>query len=155
VLRLRRRKGRGSCLDLLAVVGLAVRLPSTAWCIPHPLDSSVDLHSNSTRAIARNTNIASSSRNNSNRSPIEHLLHRRCRLQSGHHSRLPPAVSRASTVGRWGTSHVSAAGPSKAIHHGLWHPWSTSKGSNRGAQHHGLAAPTTSPWMRSPREKKC
>jgi hypothetical protein len=154
VLRPRRKKGRGSCLDLLEVVGIAVHLPSTAWCIPHPLDSCVDLHSSSIGAIVYNTNIGSSSRNSSKSSPTEHLLHHCRRLQSGHHSRLPPTVSRASIAGRWGTSPVSAVSPSKAIHRELWHPRSTSRGANRGAQHHGLAAPTTLSWMRFLREKK-
>jgi hypothetical protein len=142
LLRLRRR--RGSCLDLLEVVGLAVVLQGTAWCTPHPLDSCVDLNSSSIVAITCNTNSSSSSHNSSSSSTVL-LLHHRSRWQSGHHSRLPPIAFRVSTAESWDTLLMSAAYPSKAIHHKLRHPWSIS----RGALHHELVA-----WMRSQWVKK-
>jgi hypothetical protein len=143
LLRSKRRRGRGSCLDPQEVVGLAMLLQSTAWCIPHPQGSCADLHSG-IRAIARNTHSGNSSRNNS--SSIVLLLHR--------HSRLPPAAFRASIAERWGTSPMNTASPRKAIHHKLWHPWSINRGVSRGALHHRLTEPTTPTWVRSPREKK-
>jgi hypothetical protein len=143
LLRPRRRRGRESCLDLLAVVGLAVLLLSTAWCIPHSQDSCADLNNSSIGAITHNTNSGSSSRNNSSSSSSSTmlLLHRHSGLQLGHHNRLPPAAFRASIEESWDTSLASVACPSKAIYHELRHPWSIS----RGALHHALAVPTTPP----------
>jgi hypothetical protein len=139
------------------VVGLVVLLPSTTWCIPHLLDNCADLNNCNIWAITRNTNSGSSSCNNSNNSSSSTvLLLQRCnRLQSGHCSSLPLATFRASTVGRWGTLLANAARPRKAICNELRDLLLISKGANRGPLHHGLAAPTTPPWMRSPWEKKC
>jgi hypothetical protein len=156
-LRPRKRRGRGCCLDPLSVVALAVHLPSTAWCISHMGVSCTDLNSSRIGVIVHNTNISSSSHNNSSssNSSIVLILHHRSRLPSGHHSSFPLATFHASTVERWGTLLVNAASPSKATHDKLRHSWSINKGDNRGVLHHGLATPTTPPWMRFPWEKKC
>jgi hypothetical protein len=141
----------------LPVVVLEVLLLSTAWCIPRLGASCADHNSNSIGATACNTSSGSSSHNNSsiNSSSIALQLHLRSRWPSSHHNSFPPAIFHASTVGRWGTLLVNATSPSKATHHELQHPWSTSRGANRGVLHHELATPTKPPWMRSPREKKC
>jgi hypothetical protein len=159
LLRLRRRREGGQCQDPPALVGLVVLLLSTAWCMPHLLDSCVDPNSSSIRTTAHNMNSGSSSCNNNNHnnnnSSTMLLLHRRSKLQPGHHNNLLPATFYASTAERWGILLVNAASLSKTFHHELWHPWLINKGANRGVLHHGLAAPTTPPWMRSPRAKKC
>jgi hypothetical protein len=102
-----------------------------------------------------NGSSSSSSYNNSNNSSTMLLLHCCSSLQSGHHSRFPPATFRATTMQRWDTSLSSTSCPSKATHHELRHPWSINKGAKRGVLHNGLAAPTTPPWMRSLQEQKC
>jgi hypothetical protein len=142
-------------MDPLHVVVLVVLLLSTAWCIPNLGVSYADLNSSSIGAITHNTTSSSSSRFNSSSSNSTVLLpHCHSTLQSSHHSKLPPATFHATTTGSWDTSPASASCPSKTTHHKLRHPWSINKGANRGILHHGLAAPTTPPWMRSPREKK-
>jgi hypothetical protein len=118
---------------------------STAWCIPHLGVSYADCNSSRIGAITYNINSDSST---------VLLLHHRSRLPSGHHSSLPPATFNASIVRRWGT-RVSATSPSNTTRHELRHPWSTSRGATKGVLHHGLAVPTTPPWMRSPWEKTC
>jgi hypothetical protein len=140
-------------LDPLAVVVLAVLLLSTVWCIPHLRVRCADLNSSSIGANSHNTNNGSSSRNRSSSTVL--LPHCHSRLQSDHRSSLSPIAFLASTVERWGTLLANAASPSKAIHRKLRHSWSISRGANRGVLHHGLAVPTTPPWRRSPREKKC
>jgi hypothetical protein len=132
-----------------------VFLLSTAWCIPHLRVSCIDLNKSITGAIIRNTSSGSSSHNSNNSNSVVLLLHLHSRRPSGHHSNFPPATSHALTVGRWGTLLVNAASPSKATHHELPRPRSTSRGANRGALHHKLAVPTTPPWRRFPQEKKC
>jgi hypothetical protein len=136
------------------MVVLPVLLPSTAWCIPHLGVSCPDRNSSRIRAIAHNSNRGNSSSNNNSSSTML-LLHRHSRLPSGRHSSFPPTAFHASTVGRLGTLHENAANPSKSTHCELQQPWSINRGANRRVLHHGLAAPTTPPWMRFPREKKC
>jgi hypothetical protein len=135
-----------------------VLLPNTAWCIPHLGVSCADRNSNRTGAIAHNSNRSNSSSNsrnsNSSRSTVL-LLHHHSRLPSGHHSSFLLATFHASTVGRWGTLLKNVASPSKATHRELRHPWSINRGTNRRVLHHKLAVPTTPPWRRFPREKKC
>jgi hypothetical protein len=144
------------CLDLLALVVLAVLLPSTAWCIPHLGFSCVNHNSSRIRAIAHNSNRSnfSSNRRNSSSSTVP-LLHHCNRLPSGHHSSFPPATFHASIAGRWATLLESAACLSKATRRELRHLWSISRGAIRRVLHHGWAALTTPPWRRFPREKKC
>jgi hypothetical protein len=134
------------------VVVLAVFLPSTAWCIPHPGVSCV-YHNSKIGAIAHNSNYGNSS-NNSSSSTVP-LLHRHSRLPSSHHRSFPLATSHASTAGRWGTLLKNAICPSKATRREFRHPWSISRGAIRKGLHHGRLAPTTPPWRRFPREKKC
>jgi hypothetical protein len=106
-----------------------------------------------TKAIAHNSNRGNSSRHNSSSSTV--LLPDHCsKLPSGHHISFPPVTFPATTAGRWGTLLESAASPSKAPHHELWHPWSINRGANRRVLHHRLAAPTIPPWRRFPHEKK-
>jgi hypothetical protein len=143
------------------VVVLAVLFPSTAWYIPHLGVSCVDHTSNSNRigAIGHNSNCGNSSSNSynssNNNSSTMLLLHCHSRLPSGYHSNFPPATFHASTVGRWASLLENAASPSKATHRDLRHPWSTSRGAIRRVLHHALATPTTPPWRRFRREKKC
>jgi hypothetical protein len=137
------------------VVVLAVLLPSTAWCIPHLGVSCVDHNSSKIGAIAHNSNCGNSSHNSRNNSSTMPLLHRRRRLPSGHHSSFLPATFPASTVGRWATLLENATCPSKATHRELWHPLLISRGAIRRVLHHGRVTPTTPPWRRFPREKKC
>jgi hypothetical protein len=126
----------------LSVVALAVLILSTEWCIPHLGVSCTDLNCSSIGAITHNTSSDISSHSSSSSSSLVMLLlHLRNRRPLGHHNSFPPTTSHASTVGRWGTLLVNATSPSKATHHELWHPWSTS----RGALHHELATPTTPP----------
>jgi hypothetical protein len=138
-----RRRGKRLCLDLLAVVVLAVILPSTAWCIPHLGVSCVDHNNSRIGAITHNSNCGNSSSNSCNNnsgSKSTMLLHHHGWLPSGHHSSLPPATSHALTVGRWATLLENPASPSKATHRELWHPWSTSRGTIRKVLYHRLAA---------------
>jgi hypothetical protein len=60
LLKLRRRREKGWCLDPLSVVVLVVLLLSTAWCIPHLGVSCTDLNSSSIGAVTRNTSSSSS-----------------------------------------------------------------------------------------------
>jgi hypothetical protein len=132
-----------------------VLLPSTAWCIPHLGVSCVRRNSSRIGAIAHNSNCGNSSNNSNNNSSIVLLLHRHSRLPLVCHSNFLPATFHASTVGRWAALLENAASPSKVTHRELRHPWSTSKGTIRRVLHHGLVVPTTPPWRRFPREKKC
>jgi hypothetical protein len=151
-----RKRGRGSCLDPLAAVVLAVPLQSTTWCIPHLGVSCVDHNSSKIGAIAHNSNHSnSSSSSHSSSSSTVLLLHRRSRLPSGHHSSFPPATFHASTVGRWATLLENAACLSKATHRELRNPWSISRGAIRRVLHHGWDTPTTPPWRSFPQKKKC
>jgi hypothetical protein len=59
-----RRRGKGWCLDPLAVVVLAVLHPSTAWCIPHLGVSCVDHNSSRIGAITHNSNRGNFNSNN-------------------------------------------------------------------------------------------
>jgi hypothetical protein len=130
----------------------------TAWCIPHLGVSCTILNCSSIGAITRNTHSDTSSRNSSSSSHSNSIVLRlQCHsmLQPVRHSRLPPTTFHATTAGSWVTSPASASCPIKENCHELWHPWLTSRGANRGVLHHGLAVPTTLPWMRSPWEKKC
>jgi hypothetical protein len=138
------------------VVVLAVLFLSTAWCIPHLGVSCAILNSSSIRATTHNTGSDSSSHNSStsSSSSVMLLLHLCSRHPSGQHSSFLLATFHASTVGRWGTLLINATSPSKATHHELRHPWSTSREANRRALHHELAAPTTIV-AEIPREKKC
>jgi hypothetical protein len=136
-----------------------VLLLSTAWCIPHLRVSCADRNSSRIGAIAHNSNSGNSSSNSCNNSSSSSsstmlILHHHSRLPSGRHNSFPPTTSHASTAGRWGIFLVNAASPNKATHREPWHPWSINKGANRGVLHHGLAAPTTPPWIRFPQEKK-
>jgi hypothetical protein len=143
-------------MDHLSVVVLAVLLLSTTWCIPCLGVNCADLNSSSIGAIACNTSSCSPNRNSSSSNSLTVLLlHLYSRLPSSHHSSFPPATSHASTIGKWDTLLMNAASPSKATHHELRHPWSINRGANRVILHHGLAAPTIPPWMRSLQEKKC
>jgi hypothetical protein len=139
------------------VVVLAVLLSSTTWCIPHLGVSCVDHNNSRIGAVAHNSicGNSSNSRSSSSKSSIVLLLHRRSRLPLGHHSSLLPATSHASTTGRWTTLLENAACPINATYRELRHLWSTSRGTIRRVMHHVLAAPTTPPWRRFPREKKC
>jgi hypothetical protein len=150
-----RRKGRGLCLDPLTVAVLAVLLLCTTWCIPYLGVSCADLNSSRIGAIASSTNNDSSSCNSSSSSSSSTglLLHHRSRLLSGRHNSLLQATFHASTVERWGILLMNATNPSKATHCEVQHPWSISRGANRGVLHHRPATPTTSSWMGSPREK--
>jgi hypothetical protein len=68
-LRPMRRRGREWSLDHLAVVVLAMLLPSIAWCIPHLGVSCIDHNNSRIGAIANNSNNGNSrciSRNNNN-----------------------------------------------------------------------------------------
>jgi hypothetical protein len=134
------------------VVVLAVLLPSTAWCIPHLGVSCIDHNSSRIWAIIPNSNRGNFSSNNSS---TVLLPHRHSRLPPGRYNNSPPTTFHASTVGRWATLLKNAASQSKATHHELRHPWSTSKGAIRRVLHHGLSVPSTPLWRRSPREKKC
>jgi hypothetical protein len=140
------------------MVVLAVLLPSTAWCMPHLWVSCVDHNSTRIGAIAHNSNRNNFSSNNhsstSNSSTVL-LPHRHSRLPLGRHSNFPPATFHASIAGRWATLLENAASQRKATHCELWHAWSTSKGAIRRVLHHRLVTPTTPPWRKSPREKKC
>jgi hypothetical protein len=135
------------------VVVLAVLLQSTSWFIPHLGLSFVDHNSSRIGVITHNSNHGNSS-NNSSSSTVP-LLHYHSRLPSGHHSSFPPAASQASTIGSWATLLDNAACPWKATHRDLRHPWSINRGAIRRVLHHGRATPTTPPWRRFPREKKC
>jgi hypothetical protein len=108
-------------------------------------------------SIAQNSNRDNSSSNSHSHSSSSTvpLPHRRSKLPSGHHSSFPPAAFHASTAGRWATLLESDACLSEATRHELWHPWQTNKGGIRRVLHHGRAMPTTPPWRRFPREKKC
>jgi hypothetical protein len=135
------------------VVVLPVLLPSIAWCIPHLEVSCVDSNNSRIGAIAHNSSHNYSSSNS--RSSTMPLLHHCSRLPSGHQSSFLTATFYASTTGRWATLLKNAACPSKATHHELWHPWSTNKGAIRRVLHNEWVAPTTPPWRRFPRVKKC
>jgi hypothetical protein len=136
-----------------------VLLLSTAWCIHHKGVSCADHNSSRIGEIAHNTNNGNSSSNNRNNSSSSSstvlLLHHHNSLQSGHHNSFPPIAFHAAAAEKCDTSLTSASCPSNATLHELWHPWSINKGANRGVLHHGLAVPTTPPWMRFPREKNC
>jgi hypothetical protein len=149
-----KRRGKRRCLDLLAVVVSAVLLPSTAWCIPYLRVSCVNHNSSRIGAIAHNSNLGNFSSNRSNNSTVL-LLHRHSRMPPGLHGNFLPATFHASTMGRWATLLKNATSPSKATHRELQHPWSTSRGAISRFLHHGRAVPTTPPWRRFPREKKC
>jgi hypothetical protein len=133
------------------VVVLAVLLLSIASCIPHLGVSCANHNSSRTGAITRNSNRDNCSSNGS----TVVLPHRCSRLPSGHHISFLLATSPATTVGRWGTLLENAANPSKVTHRELRHSWSISREAIKRVMHHKLAAPTTPPWWRSPREKKC
>jgi hypothetical protein len=136
------------------VVVLAVLLPSTAWCIPHLGVNCVNRNSSRTGAIAHSSNRGNFSNNSCNSNSSTVLLpHRHSRQQSGHHSRLPPAAFRASTMESWDILPVSASCQSEAIHLELRQPWSINRGANRRALRHGLAVPTIPPWRKFPWEK--
>jgi hypothetical protein len=152
-----RRRGKRRCLDLLAVVVLVVLLPSPTWCIPHLGVNCVDHNSSSNRigAIDQNSNCGNSNSNSHNNSSTVLLFHRHSRLPSCRHNNFLPTTFHASTAGRWVTLLENATCPSKATHRELRHPWSTSRWPIRRVLHHELAAPTTLPWSRFPREKKC
>jgi hypothetical protein len=131
-------------------------LPSNAWCIAHLGVHCVDHNRSGIGAVAHNSNCGNSSNScnsSSNNSSTVLLLHHHSRLPPGRHSSFPPAISHASTVGRWGTLLENTTCPSKATHRELWHPWSTSRGANKRVLRHRLAAPTTPPWRRFPHEK--
>jgi hypothetical protein len=116
----------------------------------------VEHNSSKIRAIAHNSNRGNScSNNHSSSSSTVPLLHQCSRLPSGHHNSSPPVIFHASTMGRWATSRENAASPSKATHHKLWHPWSISGGAIRRVLHHRRVVPSTPPWRRFPRVKKC
>jgi hypothetical protein len=137
------------------MVVLAVLLPSTACCIPHLGVSCVNHNSSRIGAIAHNSNRGNFSSNSSNNHSTVLLPHRHNRMPPGLHSNSLPVTFYASTVGRWATLLENAASPSKATHHELQHPWSTSKGAIIMVLHHVLVVPSTPPWRRFPQEKKC
>jgi hypothetical protein len=134
-------------------------LPCTAWCIPHLGVSCVDHNSSRSGAIAHNSSRGNSSSNshssNNSGSSTMPLLHCCGKLPSGHHTSFPLATFHASTMERWASLLENAAYASKATRRELRHPWSISRGAIRRLLHHGRAAPTTPPWRRFPREKKC
>jgi hypothetical protein len=135
---------------------LAALLPSTAWSITHMGVSCVDHNSSRVGAVNHNSNRGNSSNSpNCSNSSTVLLLHCHSRLPLGHHSSFPPATFHASIARRWATLLENAPSPSNATHRELWHPWSTNRGAIRRVFHHGLVAPTTPLWRRSPREKKC
>jgi hypothetical protein len=113
--------------------------------------SCVDHNSSIIGAIAHNSKRDNSSSSGS----TVPLLNRRSRLPSSHHSSFRPTTFHASTVGRWATSLENAACPGKATHCGPRHLWSISKGAIIRVLHHRRVMPTTPPWRRFPREKKC
>jgi hypothetical protein len=133
----RRRRGGRSCQDLLEVV-LGVLHQSTAWSTHHLWDSRVILHhSNCTsRSLSSSTLMLPINRSRQHR--------------SSHHNSLHQLDTRASTAGKPATSPRIVVWSNKATHREPWHPRYTNRGANKGAQHHGLAAPTTPPWRRSP-----
>jgi hypothetical protein len=147
------KKRKKLMLASTAVVAQTVLLPSTAWCIPHMGVTCTDLNSSKIGAIAHNIN--SSNNNNNHSSSTVLLLHHCNRLHLGHHNRLPTTIFRASTVEIWDTLPANASLQSRTTLPKLRQPWSTSRRTHRGVLHHGLAVPTTPPWRRFPRKKKC
>jgi hypothetical protein len=142
------------------VVVLAVFLPSTAWCIPYLGLSCIDHNSSRIGAITNNSNRSNFNRNSHNSSSSSNnstmlLPHRHSRLPPGLDSIFPPVTFYASTIERWATLLENATSPSKATHHELRHLCSTSREAIRRVLHHILAAPTTPPWRRFRRGKKC
>jgi hypothetical protein len=97
----------------------------------------------------------SSNNNHSSNSSSTPLLHRHSRLPLGRHSSSPLATFYASTAGRWATLLENVTSPSKATRHELRHPWSINRWAIKRVMHQGRAVPTTPPWRRFPREKKC
>jgi hypothetical protein len=152
-----RKRERGWCLDLLALVVLVVLLPSTAWCIPYLGVSCVDHNNSRIGAITHNSSYGNSSNNNSSSSSSSTmpLFHCCSKLPLGHHSRFLLATFHASIVGRWATFFENVVSPSKATRCELRHPWSISKGAIRRVLHHGRAMPTTPPCRIFPWEKNC
>jgi hypothetical protein len=139
-------------MDPLAVVVLAVLLPSTSWCIPYPEVSYVNRNRSRTGAIIHNPNRGNSSRHSSSSSTV--LLPHHCSwLPSGHHSIFPPVTFPATTAERWGTLLESVTSPSEETHRELRHPWSINRGANRRVMCHGLATLTIPPWRKFPWEK--
>jgi hypothetical protein len=112
-------------------VGQLHRPPPQFWAITH-----------SSRNSSRSTNVLCQHSNSS-------------RWQSGHHNSLRLLVTRATIAVKSATSPRTVVSPGWAMHLVFQLLGRTNIGSSRGAQHHGLAASTTPPWMEFPRKKKC
>jgi hypothetical protein len=76
------------------------------------------------------------------------------RWQPGHHNSSLQWGTCATTTGRLGILPWIVIYLGRATHHVPHHRQQTSRGASREAQHHGLAAPTTTPWRRYPWERK-
>jgi hypothetical protein len=94
------------------------------------------------------------SRFSSSSSSTAHLSLCSSREQLGRHSRSHQWGTRATTVGRLDTFLRNATCQGRPIHLVLPHQWPTYRRASREAQHSDLAAPTTLPWRRYPRERK-
>jgi hypothetical protein len=105
-------------------VVLPVLHQTATWSTRHIRDSRADLHSSGATA---------SSFSNSNSSPATLLSLHSSRGQLGHHNMSHQWGTRATTVGRLGTSPRNAACQGKPTHHVLQHLWLTSKRANREA----------------------
>jgi hypothetical protein len=141
--RQRKRRGRAPCQDPPEVV-LTVVHRSTAWFTRHPWDNHANPHS------SRATTRSSSSSNSTT------VLFSLCnsREQLGRHSKSRQWGTRATIMRRLGTSPRNAACQGRPTH--LVHQliWLTSRRASREAQRSVLAASTTPPWRRYPRERK-
>jgi hypothetical protein len=144
VRQLRKRREIGPCQNPPEVV-LTVLHQSTVWFTHHPRDSRIDLRSS--REIVSNFSSSSHS------STVRLSLHS-SRGQLGRHSRSHQWGTRATTMGRLGTSLRNALYQGRPTHLVLWHQWPTSRRASRGAQHSDLVVPTTLPRRRYPRERK-
>jgi hypothetical protein len=138
----RLRKRRGPCQDPPGVV-LSVLHRSTIWFTHHLQDSRADLCSSRETVSSFSSSISTAC-----------LSLHSSREQLGRHSRSHQCGTRATTVGRLGTSLRNAACQGRPIHLILQHRWPTSKRASREAQHSDLAVPTTLLWRRYPRERK-
>jgi hypothetical protein len=137
-----KRRGRGPCQDPPEVI-LAELHRSTAWFTCHPWDSRADPHSS--RATAHSFSSRSTT-----------ILFSLCssREQLCHHSRLRHWGTRATTVGRLGTSPRNATCQGRLTHLILQLMWLPCRKASREAQRNIQAAPTTPPWRRYPQERK-
>jgi hypothetical protein len=141
--RQRKRRERGPCQDPPEVV-LAVLHRSTVWSTHHPWDSHANPH-----------NFGATARSPSSSSSTTILLSLcSSREQLGHHSRSHQWGTRATTVGRLGTSPRNVACQGRPTHLVLQHLWQPSRRASKEAQCSVLATSTTPPWGRNPQERK-